>query len=205
MPGLDGVMAVSAALVPRWDRGRSRRQLPSRQGRAGTEPSPAFAVSASFVTVSIELAILDCDPSRSDCQQAASHWHFSRASAHAGFGLGERTIGSNGRADDFTEMMPRSRSARQRVRRRRPPRLRSRRSRWTCVCSRERGENLRAARPIARAIRSRRARQWWTLACRRDTSSQSNTRQPATCPLARTFVLPIALVKQRRSGVARNG
>ena len=37
----------------------------------------------------------------------------------------------------------------------RPPRLRSRRSRWTCVCSRERGENLRAARPIARAIRSR--------------------------------------------------
>ena len=111
MPGLDGVMAVSAALVPRWDRGRSRRQFPSRQGRAGTEPSPAFAVSASFATVSIELAILDCDPSRSDCQQAASHWHFSRASAHAGFGLGERTIGSNARTDDVTEMMPRARSA----------------------------------------------------------------------------------------------
>ena len=198
MPGLDGVTAVSAALVPRWDRGRSRRQFPSRQGRAGTEPSPAFAMSASFATVSIELAILDCDPSRSDCQQAASIRHFSRASAHAGFDLGERTIGSNGRTDDVTEMMPRSRP-RQRVRRRRPPSLRSRRSRWTCLCSRERGENLRAARPIARAIRSRRARQWWTLACRRDTSSQSNTRHPATCPLARTFVLPIALVKQRLS------
>ena len=111
MPGLDGVTAVSAALVPRWDRGRSRRQFPSRQGRAGTAPSPAFAVSASFAAVSIELAILDCDPSRSDCQQAASHWHFSRASAHAGFDLGELTIGSNGRTDDVTEMMPRSRSA----------------------------------------------------------------------------------------------
>jgi len=156
MPGLDGVMAVSAALVPRWDRGRSRRQFPSRQGRAGTEPSPAFAVSASFATVSIELAILDCDPSRSDCQQAASHWHFSRASAHAGFVFAHNW--AKGRADNVTEMMPRSRSA---PTRETPtaatPAIAS--IRWTCVCSRERGENLRAARPIARAIRSRRARQ----------------------------------------------
>ena len=147
MPSLDGVMAVSAALVPRWDRGRSRRQFPSRQGRAGTEPSPAFAVSASFATISIKLAILDCDPSRSDCQQAASLWRFSRASAHAGFDLGERTIGSNGRTDDVTEMMPRSRSA---PTRETPtaatPAIAS--IRWTCVCSGERGENLRAARPI---------------------------------------------------------
>jgi len=204
MPGLDGVMAVSAAPVPRWDRGLSRRQFPSRQGRAGTEPSPAFAVSASFATVSIELAILDCDPSRSDCQQAAAHWALLARLHTPALVLANAQLGRMAEPMTSRRRCP-ALAPRQRVRRRRPPRLRSRRSRWTCVCSRERGENLRAARPIARAIRSRRARQWWTLACRRDTSSQSNTRHPATCPLARTFVLPIALVKQRRSGVARNG
>jgi hypothetical protein len=43
-----------------------------------TRPSRHRAVASVrsvgiIATVSIELAILDCDPSRSDCQQAASH------------------------------------------------------------------------------------------------------------------------------------
>jgi hypothetical protein len=76
--------------------------------------------------------------------------HFSRASAHAGFGFGERTIVPNGRTDDVTEMMSRSRSA--------PPRQ-TPTAATPAIASitidlrvqRERGENLRAARPIGRA------------------------------------------------------
>ena len=200
MPDHDRVMAVSAALAPRWDRGLRRRQFPSPQGRAGAEPSPAFALSAPFATVPIEFAILIVIPVSGTVNKEPAIG-VSRARLRAGFGL-RRALG---RADDVTEMMSRSRSAPTRETADRPPRPRSRRSRWTCVCSRERSENLRAVRPIARAIRSRCARQWWTLACRRATSSQSNTRQSGDVSTSTDFRSPHRFGEAAPERVARNG
>lgn len=199
MPDLDGVMAVSAALAPRWDRGLSRRQFPSPQGRAGTKRSRAFALSAPSATVPIELAILNCDPSRSDCQQAASHWHFPRASPRAGFGLRRARNWANGRADDVTRMVSRSRFA--------PTRATASRRH---ACDRVDHDGLACAAANAaktfvrldplRAQSDPAARGngglWHVDVIRRVNRTLAS---PAKCPLARTFVLPIALVKQRLS------
>src|SRR6516162_2033227 len=91
MPSLDDVTAVLDAPAPRWDRGLSRRQFPPPQVRAGTEPSPAFALSAPSVTGPIELAILDCDPSGETVNKEPAIG-VSRARLRAGFGL-RRALG----------------------------------------------------------------------------------------------------------------
>src|SRR6516165_2476241 len=48
-------------------------------------------------------------------------------------------------------------------------------------------------------------RQWWTLACRRDTSSQSNTRQSGDVSTSTDFRSPHRFGEAAPERVARNG